>query len=75
MSNFDEILTVKELAAYLKLAESTVYKLAQDGEIPGRKIGGNWRFSRDQINKWMAGGDDVPFFLNNPTSPPDESSL
>ena len=60
MQEPDNILTVKELAQYLKLAESTIYKLAQDGEIPGRKIGGTWRFYRDSINEWMGGKASPP---------------
>lgn len=68
MSKPDEIMTVKELATYLKLAESTVYKLAQEGEIPGRKIGGNWRFSLEQINKWMAGENHSPFWEGGDSS-------
>jgi excisionase family DNA binding protein len=49
----DEIMTVKEVSTFLKLAESTVYKLAQHGEIPGRKVGGAWRFSRQQLESWF----------------------
>lgn len=70
MSKPDAIMTVKELANYLKLAESTVYKLAQEGEIPGRKIGGNWRFSLEQINKWMA-GEEPPAIWNDGNPPID----
>ena len=49
----DEILTVKQVSNYLKLAESTVYRLAQDGKLPGRKLGGTWRFSRQRLNDWL----------------------
>lgn len=48
-----DILTVREVAEYLRLAESTVYRLAQEGEIPGRKIGGTWRFSRNGLDRWL----------------------
>ena len=48
-----DILTVREVAEYLRLAESTVYRLAQDGEIPGRKIGGTWRFLRQELEGWI----------------------
>lgn len=47
------VMTVAEVAAFLRLAESTVYKLAQDGELPGRKIGGTWRFSRKGLEDWL----------------------
>lgn len=55
MSELDAILTVKEVSSYLRLAESTVYKLAQEGKLPGRKVGGNWRFSREEIERWLMG--------------------
>lgn len=45
-----EILTTKELAAYLKLTEVTIYKYANEGKIPGFKIGSRWRFNKDQID-------------------------
>ncbi|MCA9937257.1 MAG: helix-turn-helix domain-containing protein [Anaerolineales bacterium] len=49
----DNVMTVKEVSSYLKLAESTVYRLAQDGRLPGRKFGGTWRFSRKALDKWF----------------------
>jgi excisionase family DNA binding protein len=45
------IVTAKELGQYLKLSESTIYKLASDGELPGFKIGDSWRFDMDEILK------------------------
>ena len=49
----DEILTLKEVAAYLKLAEKTAYKLAAAGKLPGFKVGGSWRFKREDIDRWI----------------------
>lgn len=49
----DAILTVKEVAKYLKLAEKTAYRLAADGKLPGFKVGGSWRFKREDIEKWI----------------------
>lgn len=49
----DEILTLKEVAAYLKLAEKTAYRLAAEGKLPGFKVGGSWRFKREDIEKWI----------------------
>lgn len=49
----DEILTIDELGRYLKLSKSTLYKLAQEGKIPGQKIGRHWRFSRRAIDRWI----------------------
>ena len=44
-----EVLTVKDVAEYLKIDKRTVYKLAKEGKIPCSKIGRQWRFSRIQI--------------------------
>ena len=46
----DEILTVKELAAYLKIAENTAYRFASEGRLPGFKVGGAWRFRKSEID-------------------------
>jgi excisionase family DNA binding protein len=43
------IVTAKEVGQYLKLSESTIYKLASNGEIPGFKIGDSWRFDMEDI--------------------------
>ena len=48
-----DILTVKELAEYLKLNEKTAYRLAAKGDIPGFKVGGSWRFKREDIDHWI----------------------
>jgi len=53
MTEEDAVMTVKEVSVYLRLAESTVYKLAQEGQLPGRKVGGAWRFSRKGIEGWL----------------------
>ena len=49
----DEILTIKEVAEYLKLSEKTAYRLASDGKLPGFKVGGSWRFKRGDIEQWI----------------------
>jgi excisionase family DNA binding protein len=48
-----EVLTIDELAAYLKIAKSTLYKLAQEGKLPGLKVGRHWRFRREAIDRWL----------------------
>ena len=48
-----EILTVMEVARFLRVPKSTVYKLARVGELPASKIGKHWRFLRRDINEWM----------------------
>ena len=49
-----EILTLDEVAVYLKAGKKTVYRLAQQGEIPGFKLGGTWRFRRSELDRWIA---------------------
>ena len=49
----DQILTLKEVAAYLKLAEKTAYKLAAADKLPGFKVGGSWSFKKDDIDQWI----------------------
>jgi excisionase family DNA binding protein len=49
----DEVLTLPELAAYLKLAERTVYGYAQRGILPGFKVCSAWRFRKADIQAWM----------------------
>lgn len=48
-----EIMTMDEVAAYLKLKLKTAYALAARGDIPGFKVGGSWRFRRSEIDKWI----------------------
>lgn len=50
----DEILTLPEVAQLLKVAEKTVYTMAQQGELPAFKVRGQWRFRRTDIDAWMA---------------------
>jgi len=49
----DEVLTIKEVAALLKLAEKTVYAMANAGEIPAFKIRGQWRIKRAELDQWI----------------------
>ncbi|MBP5953413.1 methylation-associated defense system helix-turn-helix domain-containing protein MAD1 [Pseudomonas sp. P42] len=51
----DEILTIDEVAAYLKAGKRTVYRLAASGQIPAFKLGGTWRFRRGELDQWIAG--------------------
>lgn len=47
----EDIMTVKDVSEYLKIPEKTVYKYALEGTIPGFKVGGSWRFRRDEIEQ------------------------
>lgn len=49
----DDVLTLEELAVYLKIPKSTLYKQVQDGKVPGQKIGKQWRFGKKAIDRWI----------------------
>lgn len=55
-----EILTLDEVAAYLKAGKRTVYRLAQQGAIPAFKLGGSWRFRRAELDRWIAASIENP---------------
>ncbi len=52
----DEIMTMDELAEYLKISKSTLYKLATEDKLPGQKIGKRWRFHKDAVDEWVKRG-------------------
>ncbi|MFB3894555.1 MAG: helix-turn-helix domain-containing protein [Phycisphaerae bacterium] len=49
----DAILTIDELAVYMKLSKSSLYHFARAGNVPGVKIGRHWRFQRSAVDEWM----------------------
>jgi PTS system nitrogen regulatory IIA component len=49
----DDILTIEEVASYLRVSDRTVYDWAQKGEIPAGKIGTVWRFKKSEVEKWV----------------------
>lgn len=49
----DQNLTLREVAAYLKLAEKRAYRLTSEGKLPGFKVGGSWRFKREDLDEWI----------------------
>jgi len=57
MSSHDEdsILTIDQVAKYLQVSPQTVYKWAQDGEIPAAKLGKEWRFRKRILDEWLDG--------------------
>lgn len=48
-----EIMTIEEVAAYLRVSERTVYDWAQKGDLPGGKLGTTWRFKRIDVENWV----------------------
>ncbi|NBV06565.1 MAG: DNA-binding protein [Proteobacteria bacterium] len=49
----DDIMTIKELADYLKIAEKTAYRFALEKKVPGFKVGAAWRFRKKEIDEWI----------------------
>ncbi|MEE8359907.1 MAG: helix-turn-helix domain-containing protein [Candidatus Omnitrophota bacterium] len=49
----ENVMTVRELAVYLKMKPVTIYKHAQGGKLPAFKVGTTWRFKRKTIDKWI----------------------
>jgi excisionase family DNA binding protein len=49
-----EIMTPREAAEYLSVHVRTIYRLAKNGNIPGRKVGGSWRFKKDALDEWLS---------------------
>ena len=52
-----EILTIEEAAAYLQIGKRSVYKLAKDGKIPGKKVLNKWRFEKESLRAWVSGNE------------------
>ncbi|MBU2053546.1 MAG: helix-turn-helix domain-containing protein [Proteobacteria bacterium] len=48
-----DVLTIEELAIYLKISKSTLYKLVREGKIPSQKVGRHWRFRKKAIDRWL----------------------
>jgi excisionase family DNA binding protein len=54
------IMTIKEVADYLKVTERTIYRLAAAKQVPAFKVGGSWRFSRSEIDQWIKSQSSMP---------------
>ena len=46
-------MTIEDVAKYLKMKPQTIYKWAQDGQIPGTKLGKEWRFRKHLLDEWI----------------------
>lgn len=53
----NRMLTAQELAAYLRVNRSTIYRLLKKGKLPGFRIGSEWRFQMDEVNRWFQARD------------------
>lgn len=56
----DEIMTIKELSEYLKIAEKTAYRFAAEGKVPGFKVGSAWRFKKKEVDRWIEKQSQTP---------------
>lgn len=48
------VMTLREVARYLRINKSTVYRMARDGTLPAWKLGNVWRFKKESIERWIA---------------------
>jgi len=55
--NMDKWLTLEQIAQYLQMSTSSIYKMAQVGKIPAYKVGRQWRFKKEEIDKWVSKGN------------------
>ena len=55
------------LESYLKIPKSTLYRLAQQGRLPGHKVGRAWRFDQNEVDEWIKGGSTKPGVAANET--------
>ena len=60
LSHTYPVLTVRELADYLKVHPSTVYRLLRERQLPAFKVGSDWRFNREEIDHWRLGREKKP---------------
>lgn len=68
--NLPPVLTIEEASKYLRIPLSSLYKLAQDGNIPCQKVGRHWRFRKETIDHWL---DERSVVTNKPdTDLPEE---
>jgi excisionase family DNA binding protein len=60
--SLDNLLTVKEVSALLRVSAQTLYKMLEQGRIPALRVGNQWRFERQKVMEWLerggAAGDD-----------------
>jgi excisionase family DNA binding protein len=68
MADMDEFWTAEEVSVYLRIPQSTIYKLAQDSVLPGFKVGKHWRFRRDTIINWIRAKEGISLTMEMPVT-------
>lgn len=61
----NDILNLEQTAEFLGISEKTLIKLLREEHVPARKIGREWRFSREALVRWLAAGDSVSYINQN----------
>jgi excisionase family DNA binding protein len=59
MEKAKDVLNINELASYLDIPKSTIYKLVREGKIPAQKVGRHWRFHKKTIDAWLGNRSEV----------------
>ncbi|MCL6507835.1 MAG: helix-turn-helix domain-containing protein [Bryobacteraceae bacterium] len=55
----EKLLTLEEVADYLRLSKDTVYRLANTGKLPASKVGNQWRFRKEDVDQWLERNKNV----------------
>ena len=55
------IMTVREVARYLRMSEAKVYRMVNNGQIPSFRLGKSWRFKRDLVDNWIIKETEMAF--------------
>lgn len=59
MSNYPEILTLEQTAEFLQVSTRTIQRMIKENRLPGRQVGSQWRFDREQLRAWVRGEHDL----------------
>lgn len=70
-----EVLTIKEVADYLRLPEEIILQEASQGHLPGRKIADTWRFLKDAIDDWLRTQDSRAILLSQAGALAEDDSI
>ncbi len=70
----NDIMTVDEVAEYLKVSKKSIYRLVKSGKLPAKKVLNKWRFSRDRIKEWIESEKQNTNEDHEGHSPPNERS-
>lgn len=59
LPHMERLMTLGEVAAYLRVSNDTVYRMANTGTIPTSKVGNQWRFRREDVDAWLEASKNV----------------